>query len=1523
MKKLAAIAAAVAALCSWGQEEDYFPGRIYTDAPDGKLVTADQIAGTDIEGNETRLEDDTLPTNAVLLDEQGRLPAVDGSQLTGLPTGGGGTTDGVVIEGSVAQGTLRLVRSQGGDVVIPGFADVVVVPDANVTQIGGGVNHIEFLNTANPVDGTIYHWISETTTTGSVQIRIGTGDYTVFKAGEGVGTFTLLDGGEFENTIPQQVTFEGGALFWTGTLLGTAASEDVGTGAGDLVVLNAGGKFNPEQLGTGTPDDTNFLRGDGQYVNLPEQLHLTQGAVDGNGSIQATLNDGSTVDFAGSTYDGRVTDGSFADGTLSLTGTRNLSSDIGGFNAENIPTNTGAWPPGPLGANDDDAQSALQTLAVAVQENTNQNISQSLLLHYVAHQDANNFNSGRRIRYTGNCYEAESDVTIHDARMKLRIQGTGGIENLRGWIAKTIHNVETDSYIVPVSNPEVVQATLSNDGVVYHSLLDTPEEAGDRVIHMRFGEGFELGIDDRFTILLQFQTQSDDLTIEGGLVGGQIPQNQHIGVDDYPHSTIEWRARCAQQPEGELGVDTGFNLNQGTGVAAFTEIDYTVPIYGLLTLRSDGSEVYHGPADLNATGGLVVGPRTATRGGEIRLGNFTGLTNIASSAIDDHDVVAIHHRDDDSIHGMTFGEIAARLADGTTITSSAGTLSTLGGGTGGGDGDFTLATLTQALNGDGTDDLALVTPIAGDAANQDIMLIWDRSMNALRRTGLGDLAAQISANPFQGASTYTDTIAPGDFLLFRDISLGVNHALTAEELYGGMFDIAGLHQTSPSNDARIVIKDGTLLRYVRWDQFNQGGGGGSFTPSQANLYDAVKAILVPGTNTTLTENDTANTIAVNGQAGGSGGGSGKTTLIERDGVGLTATLQVINDALGNPVTIQHDTEYEILVYMEGGNRDGGIAYAQVPGSELRDTVNSGDFLIPLAENRRIVADVSAPDDFHFRLAVQNATGLAGNAYVRLSTVEAGGGGMGSNDGVVDAGSVTGTTLTLERTVGDDVVITGLPTGGGGNPFAGLGISHDAPDLAADLMIWRDSDAGVNRAYDFDFLRSSVFNFDLHDDVTEVNAVLSATDRLLTSAEDLNGTPHQYTTVSGLFNGMRDVIGTGTDIEGVDTFAYFDENTFGDPIRRYAVTGFLNDFDSIVPTGSIDTADYLYFTNVSNPDTPLEKLTTEDFVGAIPRLVGDVMGTLADVDEFLAFDVSNSNDVKRINAAAVSDYVGGQVITDSIIDYATPSNESDELAASRQAIAEALDALSATIPVDATTVVANPGGTALNRLSTVAIGPESFQLEGDDVELGYQDTGVTSARNFITLNSVGHAIVPAFAGLQSGISAANLEDTDEMIIGNSGSAFAPHSTTLGELRTFLGSGGGTPGSPVHIVDDAAMLNSNNQVLAEITFTHTHTVSADYTYDFEIREDADDTNDATIYFSVSGRALFALPAKASNAAADFEDALAIKIPRIGAASGLDLFAHENMYIFRRLGGGFWMGTRSNNQGAALVDVWAIPR
>ena len=59
------------------------------------------------------------------------------------------------------------------------------------------------------------------------------------------------------------------------------------------------------------------------------------------------------------------------------------------------------------------------------------------------------------------------------------------------------------------------------------------------------------------------------------------------------------------------------------------------------------------------------------------------LPNLASGQIADHDRLAIEDNSEAwAQRSITFGELAARLADGTTITSAAGTLSAVGGGGG-------------------------------------------------------------------------------------------------------------------------------------------------------------------------------------------------------------------------------------------------------------------------------------------------------------------------------------------------------------------------------------------------------------------------------------------------------------------------------------------------------------------------------------------------------------------------------------------------------------------------------------------------------------------------------------------------------------------------------------------------------------------------------------------------------------------------------------------------------------------------
>ena len=91
--------------------------------------------------------------------------------------------------------------------------------------------------------------------------------------------------------------------------------------------------------------------------------------------------------------------------------------------------------------------------------------------------------------------------------------------------------------------------------------------------------------------------------------------------------------------------------------------------------------------------------------------------------------------------------------------------------------------------------------------------------------------------------------------------------------------------------------------------------------------------------------------------------------------------------------------------------------------------------------------------------------------VSLAHVLANSGG-GTADGVVTGGSVSGTSLTLERSVGADVVITGLPSGGGGtgntDPVVYRArVAADATDGVQEITLTTALEDGYLLAFDVD------------------------------------------------------------------------------------------------------------------------------------------------------------------------------------------------------------------------------------------------------------------------------------------------------------------------------------------------------------------------------------------------------------------------------------------------------------------------
>ena len=88
---------------------------------------------------------------------------------------------------------------------------------------------------------------------------------------------------------------------------------------------------------------------------------------------------------------------------------------------------------------------------------------------------------------------------------------------------------------------------------------------------------------------------------------------------------------------------------------------------------------------------------------------------------------------------------------------------------------------------------------------------------------------------------------------------------------------------------------------------------------------------------------------------------------------------------------------------------------------------------------------------------------AGNALV----FGACGSGGGAADGVVTGGSVSGTSLTLERSVGADVVITGLPSGGTDPVVYRARVAADATDGVQEITLTTALEDGYLLAFDVD------------------------------------------------------------------------------------------------------------------------------------------------------------------------------------------------------------------------------------------------------------------------------------------------------------------------------------------------------------------------------------------------------------------------------------------------------------------------
>ena len=237
-------------------------------------------------------------------------------------------------------------------------------------------------------------------------------------------------------------------------------------------------------------------------------------------------------------------------------------------------------------------------------------------------------------------------------------------------------------------------------------------------------------------------------------------------------------------------------------------------------------------------------------------------------------------------------------------------------------------------------------------------------------------------------------------------------------------------------------------------------------PSESNPFDATKRMalsLLP--------------------AGGGGGGSSTFTGLTDTPAAITASQCVQGNGAG--------TALVFAACGSGGGSSTFIGLTDVPSafvnsSFLRSTASALQFRTPAQVRSDIgansasnlstgtVADARIPSGIARDTELPSSnelvptTGTTGHVLTKTATGRnwAAGGG-GAADGVVTGGSVSGTSLTLERSVGADVVITGLPSGGTDPVVYRARVAADATDGVQEITLTTALEDGYLLAFDVD------------------------------------------------------------------------------------------------------------------------------------------------------------------------------------------------------------------------------------------------------------------------------------------------------------------------------------------------------------------------------------------------------------------------------------------------------------------------
>ena len=333
---------------------------------------------------------------------------------------------------------------------------------------------------------------------------------------------------------------------------------------------------------------------------------------------------------------------------------------------------------------------------------------------------------------------------------------------------------------------------------------------------------------------------------------------------------------------------------------------------------------------------------------------------------------------------------------------------------------------------------------------------------------------------------------------------GTTGVLTIDALGGG--GTTGI----TAAQARIIAQDvvqvgGGIIRV-------EGGGQVALSLNNEVMLDTVAASLVTSGNITVTYQDVQNqilfstdalnetevdlrinTLAPENRLIGPGGANfqawvkDSSTDYDMQWLSLTSNgdLNIANPTFEDQIRApsRNATARAIAANIGAGgdlnNYVDDITHSLV-GQDLTLTLSRSGGLIDLFEVITLPSAVFTDtndyvDSFDADLVGQVLTMTVGrtgalSTIVQSVTLPSGGG--GAADGVVTGGSVSGTSLTLERSVGADVVITGLPSGGGGtgntDPVVYLArTAADTTDGVQEIELTTALEDGYLLAFDVD------------------------------------------------------------------------------------------------------------------------------------------------------------------------------------------------------------------------------------------------------------------------------------------------------------------------------------------------------------------------------------------------------------------------------------------------------------------------